>query len=87
MFAIIDIAAHNILHCKTGAAMRICIYKSDDEPDVTLFLREGKAIPANATKQKWRHFKAVTRDEVSADLLKKIEGANGSLFIHLSSLS
>jgi hypothetical protein len=29
----------------------------------------------------------VTRDEVSADLLKKIEVANGSLFIHLSSLS
>ncbi len=65
--------------------MRICIYKSDQEPDLTLFLREGVAVPANARNQKWRHFKAVTRDEVSADLLKKIEVANGSLFIQLGS--
>lgn len=67
--------------------MRICIYKSDDEPDLTLLLHEGAPVPANAGKQKWRHFKAVTRDEVSADLLKKIEVANGYLLIQLSSPS
>jgi hypothetical protein len=67
--------------------MRICIYKSDDQPDETLFLREDVPVPANARKQKWRHFKAVTRDEIGADLLKKIEAANGCLFIQLSSSS
>lgn len=65
--------------------MRISIYKSDDEPDLTLFLREGAPVPANARKHKWRHFKAVTRDEVGADLLKKFEVANGYLFVQLGS--
>ncbi len=50
---------------------------------MTLFLREGVAVPANANKQKWRHFKAVTREEVNVELLKMIEVANGSLIIQL----
>lgn len=70
---------------RKGQAMRICIYKSDDEPHLTLFLREGAPVPENARKHKWRHFKAVTRDEVRADLLKKIEVANGYLFVQLGS--
>lgn len=65
--------------------MRICIYKSDQEPDLTLFLREGVELPVNARKQRWRHIKAVTRKELSPDLLKKIDVANGSLLIQLGS--
>jgi hypothetical protein len=63
--------------------MRICIYKSDDTPETTLFVREGAPMPANAKKQKWRHFKAVTREEVRADLLMRIDVGNGFLFVQL----
>lgn len=38
-------------------------------------------------RQKWRHFKAVAREEVRADLLKQIEIGNGHLFVQLGSAS
>ncbi len=67
--------------------LRICIYKSDEVPHLTLFLREGEPSPASAKRQKWRHFKAVAREEVRADLLKQIEIGNGHLFVQLGSAS
>ncbi|MGO7731310.1 hypothetical protein [Rhizobium johnstonii] len=83
MFAIPRFAVHNIC-CQQGCEpVRICIYKSDEAPEVTLFLREGVPVPAHPKSQKWRHIKAVVGEEVRADLLTQIEIGNGCLFVNL----
>jgi hypothetical protein len=75
-------AIHNDLGCRP---MRICIYKTDEAPELTLLLREGLPIPANTKVRKWRRFKAVTRGEVRADLLTEIDG-HGYFLVRLSAL-
>ena len=64
--------------------MRICICKSDEAPETTLFLREGVPMPAHAKNQKWRHFKAVNPEEMRPDLLSRIDIGNGHLFVELT---
>ncbi|MGO7522414.1 hypothetical protein, partial [Rhizobium brockwellii] len=63
--------------------MRIFIYKTDEAPEVTLFLRECVPVPAHQKSQKWRHIKAVVGEEVWADLLTQIEIGYGCLFVNL----
>lgn len=65
--------------------MRICIYKTDEAPELTLLLREGLPIPGNTKVRQWRHLKAVTRGEVRADLLTHIDG-HGYLLVRLGVL-
>ncbi|MGO8241824.1 hypothetical protein ACC806_37470, partial [Rhizobium ruizarguesonis] len=77
-----------VLQCTIFAAnrtwpVRICIYKSDEAPEVTLFLREGVPVPAHPKGQKWRHVKAGVGEEVRADRLTQIEIGNGCLFVNL----
>jgi len=84
MFAFHHFAAHKNCVESGCISVRICIYKSDEVPHITLFLREGSPLPAGARSQKWRHFKAVAREEVRADLLKQIEVGNGHVFVQLS---
>lgn len=52
--------------------MRVCIYKTDDAPDLTLFLREGLTLPHEARDQNWLPLKTVTKGELSADLAVKM---------------
>jgi hypothetical protein len=54
--------------------MRICIYKTDEAPELTLLLREGSPISLDTKPRKWKHLKVVTRGEVRADLLSEIDG-------------
>jgi hypothetical protein len=65
--------------------MRICIYKADEAPELTLLLREGLPIPRNTSVRRWRPFKAVTRGEVRADLLTEIDG-HGYFVVRLEML-
>ncbi len=83
MFAIFSVAMHNPHFVERYTALRICIYKSDEVPHITLLLREGLPLPATAKSQKWRPFKAVAREEVRADLLKRIDVGNGHVFVQL----
>lgn len=71
-------------HCKPGCEpLRICVYKSYEAPEITLFLREGAAMPAHVKSQHWRHFKVVISAEMRADLLTQIEVGNGCLLVNL----
>jgi hypothetical protein len=65
--------------------MRICIYKTDEAPELTLLLREGLPIPGDTKVRKWTHFKAVTRGEVRTDLLTEIDG-HGYFLVRLGAL-
>jgi hypothetical protein len=53
--------------------MRICIYKTDESPDLTLLLHEGATMPGDAEDANWIQFKIVTRGELRGDLLAKME--------------
>jgi len=53
--------------------MRVCIYKADEAPDLTLFLREGLAIPGGTEEINWTQFKTVTQGELKGDLLARME--------------
>ncbi|KAA0685944.1 hypothetical protein DTW90_34715 [Neorhizobium sp. P12A] len=54
--------------------MRICIYKSEKAPDLTLLLREGLPLPLDTKIDKWTKIKVVTDGEMRADLLIEIGG-------------
>jgi hypothetical protein len=54
-------------------SMRICIYKTDESPDLTLLLREGVTMPGDAEDANWIQFKIVTPGELRGDLLAKME--------------
>ncbi|TGE93247.1 hypothetical protein C9417_26360 [Rhizobium sp. SEMIA 4088] len=60
-------------------AMRICIYKSERAPELTLLLREGLPIPLDTKIDEWTKIKAVTDREIRADLLIEIGGAGYAL--------
>lgn len=55
--------------------MRICIYKSERAPELTLLLREGLPLPRDTKIDKWTKIKVVTDGEMRADLLIEIGGA------------
>jgi hypothetical protein len=59
--------------------MRICIYKSDIAPELTLLLREGLPVPLDIKIDKWTKIKVVTDGEMRADLLTQIVGAGHAL--------
>jgi len=59
--------------------MRICIYRSDGAPDLTLLLREGSPLPPIIDVRSWTKFKTVTEGEISEDLLSQIDGPGYSL--------
>jgi hypothetical protein len=59
--------------------MRICIYKSDRAPELTLLLREGLPVPLDTKIDKWTKIKVVTDGEMRADLLIQIGGAGYAL--------
>lgn len=52
--------------------MRVCIYKTDDAPDLTLFLKEGLAFPGDKRDQNWLPLKTVTGGEVRTDIMSKL---------------
>jgi hypothetical protein len=54
--------------------MRICIYKTDDAPELTLLSQQGSSIPVDTKPRKWKYLKVVTRGEVRADLLSETDG-------------
>jgi len=60
-------------------AMRICIYKSEGAPELTLMLREGLPLPFDTKRDKWTKIKVVTDGEMRADLLIEIGGAGYAL--------
>jgi hypothetical protein len=62
--------------------MRICIYKSDRAPELTLLLREGLPVPLDTKIEKWTKIKVVTDGEMRADLLIQI-GGPGYLVVRL----
>lgn len=66
--------------------MRICIYKSDRAPELTLMLREGLPFPLDTAVDKWTKIKVVTDREMRADLLIEIGGA-GYLLVRLGAIS
>lgn len=53
--------------------MRVCIYKTDNAPDLTLFLHEGMAIPSEERDQNWVPLKTVTPGELRADISSRME--------------
>ncbi|RSB85936.1 hypothetical protein EFD55_03345 [Rhizobium pisi] len=59
--------------------MRICIYKSERAPELTLLLREGLPVPFDTTIDKWTKIKVVTDREMRADLLIQMGGAGYAL--------
>jgi hypothetical protein len=59
--------------------MRICIYKTDGAPDLTLLLREGLPLPPIVDVRSWTKFKTVTEREIREDLLSQIDGTGYSL--------
>lgn len=59
--------------------MRICIYKTDRAPDLTLLLREGLPLPPIIDVKLWTKFKTVTEREIREDLLNQIDGTGYSL--------
>jgi len=59
--------------------MRICIYKSERAPELTLLLREGLPLPPDTRIDKWMKIKVVTDGEMRADLLIEIGGAGYAL--------
>ena len=67
-------------------AMRICIYKSESAPELTLLLREGLPVPLDTKIDKWTKIKVVTDREMRADLLIQIGGA-GYAFVRLGAIS
>ena len=80
--AIVDNAAQ--YNCHKSAqfrcrAMRICIYKSERVPELTLLLREGLPVPVDTKIDKWTKIKVVTDREMRADLLIQIGGAGYAL--------
>jgi hypothetical protein len=66
--------------------MRICIYKADESPDLTLLLREGTTMPDDAKDVNWIQFKIVTRGEMRGDLLAKLE-PTGHCVVELGEMS
>lgn len=52
--------------------MRVCIYKTDDAPDLTLFLREGLAFPSDRRDHDWFPLKTVTQSELRIDIPEKM---------------
>lgn len=60
-------------------AMRICIYKSERAPELTLLLQEGLPLPLDTKIDKWTKIKVVTDREMRADLLIQIGGAGYAL--------
>jgi len=65
--------------------MRICIYKSDRAPELTLLLREGLPVPLDTKIDKWTKIKVVTDREMRADLLIQI-GGPGYLLVRLGTI-
>ncbi|MBB3354639.1 hypothetical protein FHT70_004592 [Rhizobium sp. BK049] len=59
--------------------MRICIYKSERAPELTLLLREGLPLPLDTKVDKWTKIKVVTDREMRADLLIQIGGVGYAL--------
>ncbi|TWB49164.1 hypothetical protein FBZ98_107197 [Rhizobium sp. ERR 922] len=59
--------------------MRICIYKSERAPELTLLLREGLPLPHDTKIDKWTKIKVVTDREMRSDLLIEIGGAGYAL--------
>jgi len=59
--------------------MRICIYKSERAPELTLLLREGLPLPLDTKIDKWTKIKVVTDREMRADLLNQVGGAGYAL--------
>lgn len=62
--------------------MRICIYKSERAPELTLMLREGLPLPPDTRIDNWTKIKVVTDGEMRADLLIEI-GAAGYALVRL----
>ena len=62
--------------------MRVCIYKTDEAPDLTMFLREGYAMPSTE-EANWTQIKAVTQGEVSDEFLTKMQ-RTGHCVVRLS---
>ena len=52
--------------------MRICIYKTDEAPDLTLFLREGLSIPNDTWDRNWVPLKTITHGELGIDRVERI---------------
>lgn len=52
--------------------MRVCIYKTDDALDLTLFLREGLTLPGDELDRNWFPLKTVTQGELRADIPEKM---------------
>lgn len=57
--------------------MRVYIYKTDNAPDLTLFLQEGQSLPSNERDKNWLRLKTVTRGEIPTDIASKM-AATGS---------
>jgi hypothetical protein len=65
--------------------MRVCIYKTDEAPELTMFLREGYAMPSTE-ETNWTQIKAVTPGEVSDEFLTQME-RTGHCVVRLSQAS
>jgi len=65
--------------CGLGMLMRICIYKSEQAPELTLLLREGLPFPRDTKIDRWTKIKVVTDGEMRADLLVEIGGSGYAL--------
>lgn len=55
--------------------MRICIYKTDEAPDLTLFLQQGLSIPSDTRDRQWVLLKTITRGELGVDRAERISKA------------
>lgn len=65
--------------------MRVCIYKTDEAPDLTMFLREGYAMPCTE-ESSWTQLKTITRGEVSDEFLAQMQ-RTGHCVVRLSQVS
>ncbi|AHG49114.1 hypothetical protein RLEG12_09235 (plasmid) [Rhizobium leguminosarum bv. trifolii CB782] len=59
--------------------MRVCIYKSERAPELTLMLREGLPLPLDTKIDRWTKIKVVTGGEMRADLLIQVGGVGYAL--------